>query len=534
MSTHHSSGTSTSRDTLARGTLIAAVLACFLAQYGVSSPAVINGAINADMHTSSTVLTWVSDAFMVPVTLFELSFGVLGDLFGRKRLLAIGSALMVIGGATAFLTPEGGTGVLLTGQVLSGLGAAALFPTSIAMIAHGTHTVRERAHGISMWAAALTTGGFVSPVIGGALAKLHHSGGEEASWRYGFLALAAFALISTIVTLTAAKNSSSPQGRSLDWPGQITVAVGLFALIYGVVQGSEDGWGNPLVIGAFVVAVIFLAAFVLIEQRVSKPLLQLDLFANRMFVVSAIVTVLAMFAYLGTAYATSIRISSIQEQSPLFTSIGFVLLNIMGVIIFPVSTKMIERFNPGMVLALGAALIGVGDLWLAAVPATNLSLWAIAVPLLICGAGFKTAVTAITVVAVNSVPTSKAGMASGTTSMLRDFGLTLGPAIVGAIALTRAGNAIVEKTTPAMEAGIHKLPADLQHAVSSPLGANAVPNPPNPLKEIAFHALSDAYQIGFLVCGVSALVAAVIAALLLRNQAHRDVFTEEEATAAAG
>jgi MFS family permease len=211
-----------------------------------------------------------------------------------------------------------------------------------------------------------------------------------------------------------------------------------------------------------------------------------------------------------------------------------VLLNIMGVIIFPVSTKMIERFNPGMVLALGAALIGVGDLWLAAVPATNLSLWAIAVPLLICGAGFKTAVTAITVVAVNSVPTSKAGMASGTTSMLRDFGLTLGPAIVGAIALTRAGNAIVEKTTPAMEAGIHKLPADLQHAVSSPLGANAVPNPPNPLKEIAFHALSDAYQIGFLVCGVSALVAAVIAALLLRNQAHRDVFTEEEATAEAG
>src|SRR3954453_7434156 len=213
---------------LSVGTLVAAAGAVAVAQIGLSIPAVINGYINQDLGTTSTQLTWVSDAFLVPVTLLELSFGVVGDLFGRKRLLAAGAALMVVGGLLGFFTPANGVGVLLTGQVISGIGAAAIFPTSIAMLAAGTHSVRERAHAISMWAAALTAGGFMSPVIGGLLAELHHSGGEFASWRYAFLAMAVLALVSSVLTLVAAQDSAAPEGRSLDWPGQITVAVALF------------------------------------------------------------------------------------------------------------------------------------------------------------------------------------------------------------------------------------------------------------------------------------------------------------------
>jgi MFS family permease len=538
---------------LSAGTLAAAVFACFVAQFGLSIPAVINGYINQDLGLSSTTLTWVSDAFLVPVTLFELSFGVVGDLFGRKRLLAIGSGLVIIGGLLGFLTPSDGVPVLLTGQVISGIGAAAIFPTSIAMLAAGTHTVHERAHAISIWAAALTAGGFMSPVIGGLLAELPHSGGEFASWRYAFLAMAVLALISTVVTLLVAENSAAPEGRALDWPGQIAVAIALFALLYAVIQGAEDGWGSPLVVGGFVVAVIGLVVFVMIERRVEKPLIQLELFSNRMFTVSAVVTVLAMFAYLGTAYATSIRLSAIQGYTPLQTSIGFVLLNIMGVILFPVSPRMLQRFNPGWVLAVGVSLIGIGDVALAAIPATNRSIVAIAIPLLVVGAGFKTAVTAITVVAVNSVPTPKAGMASGATSMLRDFGLTLGPAIVGAIALTSAANAIsakvaasppLQKALNAFYAAPSHVPADKKASVeaavgavkSGPLGANAVPShvpgpggklePFNPLKDIALHALSHGYAIGYLVCGIAALVAAAIAALMLGGRKATDAFIE--------
>jgi Na+/melibiose symporter-like transporter len=497
----------------------------------------------------------VSDAFLVPVTLLELSFGVVGDLFGRKRLLAAGALLMVVGGLFGFFTPSRGVGVLLTGQVLSGIGAAAIFPTSVAMLAAGTHNVKERAHAISIWAAALTGAGFISPVLAGLLARIHHSGTEYASWRYAFLAMAVLAAVSALITLTSAQNSSAPQGRSLDWPGQITIAVSLFALLYGVIQGAEDGWGSVTVVGAFVVAAIFMVVFVVIERRVDRPLIQLELFSNRIFTISAVVTVIGMFAYLGTAYDTSIRLSAIQEYTPLKTSIGFFCLNVMGVVLFPVSTRMIQRHNPGWVLAAGMGMIGLGDLVLAAIPATNLSIAAVAAPLLVVGAGFKLAVTSITVVAVNSVPTSKAGMASGATSMLRDFGLTLGPAIVGAIALTNAANAINAKiaASPSLQTALSHFYASPDHVPASqrpevegavaavqsgPLGQNGVPAqvpgpegkliPFNPLKDTAFHALSHAYAIGYLVCGIAALAAALIAALLLGGRPHHDAFVEVE------
>ena len=544
---------------LTTGTLVAAALAVAVAQIGLSIPAVLNGLFQQDLSTSSTQLTWISDAFLVPITLLELTFGVVGDLFGRKRLLAAGGVLMTIGSGLAFFTP-GVTAdhttrivVLFAGQIIAGLGAAAIFPTSVAMLAAGTHSVRERSHAISVWAAALTGAGFISPVIGGLLARVHHSGGQYASWRYAFAALALIGLVSAAVTLVFAENSSAPVGRSLDWPGQITFAIGLFGLLFGVIQGAEGGWGQGEVLLGFAVFVVFMLAFVAIERRTSSPLLQLELFTNRVFLVSAIVTVIGMFAYLGTAYTTSIRLSTIQGYSPLKTAIGFVCLNIMGVVLFPVSSRVIEKFNPGWTLAAGMGLIGIGDLVLSFIPATNLSIAAIAVPLLVVGAGFKLAVTSITVVAVNSVPTSKAGMASGATSMLRDFGLTLGPAVIGSIALGRAANEISAKiaasptlsaalqafnaapaTAPAAERGT--LAAAVGAVNSGPLGANGVPAtiplpggktaPFNPIKDVAFHALSNAYAIGYLVCAIAALVAAAIAAVLLGGRAYDDAFTD--------
>ncbi|WAC54552.1 MFS transporter [Gordonia sp. SL306] len=545
---------------LTGGTLLASVVAVMVAQIGLSIPAVLNGMIQRDLDTTSAQLTWVSAAFLVPITLLELSCGVLGDLFGRKRLLAIGSSLVTVGMLLAYLTPTGGSHAvqmtfLFGGQVIGGIGAAALFPTSVAMLAAGTHTVKERSKSISIWAAALTAGGFISPVMAGVLAELPHDGGENASWRYGFLGLAVLGAISTVITLAFARNSSSPKGRSLDIPGQVTVAIGLFALVFGVIQGSEGDWSSPLVVGSFVAAVVFLAAFVVIERRTAQPLVQLDLFANRVFVVTAIVTVLSMFAYLGTAYATSIRLSAIQGYSPLMTSVGFVCLNIMGVVLFPVSSRLLQHYNPGWILAVGAALIGVGDVALALIPATNLSIAAIAFPLLVIGAGFKLAVTSITSVSVNSVPTSKAGMASGMTSMIRDFGLTLGPSVIGAIALTRAASEISQNVAAspqltsaldAFNASPQNAPApaqaELQGAVnavnSGPIGANGVPStvtmpdgsihPLNPIKDVAFHALSNGYAIGYLVCGIAAILAAVIAAALLGGRPHHNVFADEE------
>jgi MFS family permease len=544
------------RYVLGPGTLTAAAIAVCLAQVALAIPAVLNGLFQQDLGPSSSQLTWISDAFLVPVCLLELTFGVLGDLFGRKRLLVGGALVLAAGEAVAVLTPGAGSStgtrvlVLWTGQIIAGIGAAALFPTSLAMVAAGTHTTHHRARSVAIWAAALSVGGTVSSVLGGLVAKLHFGTDPAAGWRWAFLVVLILALVSAVVSLALARDSSAPAGRSLDWPGQVTVAVALFALLYAVIQGPTSGWGSGQVLAGFIVAVVFGLGFILAERRSAAPLLRLDLFANRAFAVAAIVTVLAMFAFLGTAYATSIRLSAIQGFSPLKTSIAFLFLNGMALIQVTVTSRLLERYNPKWPLGGGCILMGAGALWLAAVPADGApapgqSLALVIVPFILVGAGFALAVTSVTAVAVNTVPNHLAGMASGSTNMLRDFGFTLGPAIVGAVALSQAAAEIARKLTASTAlrgalAAFNAAPAHVPaaqrpavegavHAVASgPLGANAVPAtvplpggktaPFNPLKDVAFHALSHAYSIGYLICGIAALLAALLTLLAAHGQ----------------
>jgi MFS family permease len=522
---------------LTPGTRVATALAVLVAQVGLAIPAVLNGLFQQNLHTTSSQLTWISDAFLVPVTLLELTFGVLGDLFGRKRLLVGGSLLMAVGELISVLTPAVGTSntaaiaTLWTGQALTGIGAAVLFPTSLAMVAAGTHTVQDRAKGIAIWAAALSSGGFVSPLLGGLVTKLSWGSDPTANWRWAFVAVGLLALASAAVAVSA-QNSSAPVGRSLDWPGQITIAVSLFALLFGVIQGATSGWSSPLVIGGFVVAVVFFAGFIAAERRSAAPLLRLSLFANRAFSVTSLVTVLGMFAFLGTAYSTSIRLSAIQEFSPLKTAVAFVLLQGFTLLLMPVTTKVIHSYSPRWPLCAGFLLIALGDVWIATQSSTHRSIWPIVVPLILVGVGFAFALSGVTAVAVNTVPNHLAGMASGTTSQLRDFGFTLGPAVIGAVALSLAASQIHDKlqASPALQAAMERFsaaaPPEAVGAVNSgPLGANAVAG--NPIQDVAFHALDHAYSIGYLVCGISALVAAALAAATLGGSAHRPMVTED-------
>jgi hypothetical protein len=462
---------------------------------------------------------------------------VLGDLFGRKRLLIGGSLLMAIGEAISVLTPTAGASntsavsLLWTGQALTGIGAAVLFPTTLAMVAAGTHTVRDRARGIAIWAAALSSGGFVSPLLGGLVTKLSWGGSSTAVWRWAFVAVGILALISAGVA-GLAQNSSAPEGRSLDWGGQITIAVSLFALLFAVIQGSTWGWSNGWVIGGFIAAVVFLALFIAAERRSAAPLLRLELFQSRAFSVNSIITVVGMFAFLGTAYSTSIRLSAIQGFSPMKTAIAFVLLQGFALVLMPLTARVIHFYNPRWALAGGFVLIGAGDLWIATQSAAHLSLWPIVAPLVLIGVGFAFALSGVTAVAVNTVPGNLAGMASGTTSQLRDFGFTLGPAVIGAIALSRAATDIQQKiaASPALQSALatfdKQAPPPVVGAVhSGPLGANAIAE--NPLKEIAFTALDHAYALGYIVCGIAALAAAALAAAGLRGTGHRPLVTEE-------
>jgi MFS family permease len=537
------------------GTLVAALLGVCTAQMAMAAPAALNGLFQQDLGTSSAQLTWISDAFLIPVCMLELTFGVLGDLFGRKRLLVGGALVIVVGQAMSVLIPGASLPsgarvpvlpVLWASLAIVGIGAAAVFPTSLAMITAGTHTAAARIRSISLWAAALSAGNAATPVLGSLAARLRFGSDPFAGWRWAFLMIMAVAVISAVVSHVSAADSSSPEGRSLDWLGQGTIAVALFAVMYAVVQGPSSGWRSWNIIGGFAVGAIFLVLFVLVERRSAAPLLRLDFFRNRNLAVTSVVTVIGMFAFLGIADSTSVRLSAIQGFSPAKTALAFLCFNGMAVIQLPATIRLLRQYSPKWSLSGGLALMACGALWLAAVPAADLSLVPVIPAFIIIGLGFALALTALSVIAVSTPPTHLAGMSSGTTSMLRDLGFTMGPAVIGAVALSQATAQIRQQlaASPALRSALSAFVASPAHAPaaqrpalqaavhavqSGPLGANAVPATRalpggqvvafNPLKQVAFDALSHAYSLGFIISGSAALLAALVTVIAMRSQA---------------
>ncbi|WP_225850383.1 MFS transporter [Streptomyces sp. HPF1205] len=507
-----SSATTTTGPGLTAGTLVAGLLAVCLAQIGLAIPATLNGLFQTDLHPAGSQLTWISDAFLLPVAVLELTFGLLGDLFGRKRLLVGGACLLAVGELVS--TTSSGIHQLWVGQALAGLGAAALFPTSLALLAAGTTSPAQRARVIATWAALLSTGGFLAPLLGGITATY-------GSWRWSFIVVTVIAALSAAVSAAFATDSRAPEGRSLDPAGQLTIGLGLFALLYAIIQGPEDGWGSPPIVTAFVLAAVFVAVFVFAERRARSPLLRLELFRNRAFAVASVVAVVGMFAFLGTAYAVSIRLGAIQDQRPMRTGLAFLLLNGVALVMLPVTERLLRTVTPRLLLAAGLVLMAAGDYWAATLHITDRSFLSLIVPLGLVGLGFAVTVSSITATAVNTVPLGLAGMASAATNLLRDFGFTLGPAIIGAVALSRAADGF--------SGALHssELPAPLKGAGGAILhqggplavnGASAADPHLARLHPMALDALGHGYAVGFVVCGCAALFSAVLAVVALRGR----------------
>ena len=495
--------TATVRPARVAGTLAAACVAVLVAQIANALPASLNGLFQTELHATGSQLTWITAAFMIAVVVFELTFGVLGDLFGRRKLQAAGGLVVVVGSVVSALAPD--VHVLWIGAALNGLGAGAMFPASLALVAAVTHTPERRARGIALWAGFLSAGAAVSPLLGGMFA-------EVGSWRGSFAIVAGLAVVTVVVTLLLSAESTVPEGRGLDIAGQVTFAIGLIAVLYALTQGAADGWGRPHIVTGFVVGVVFLAAFVAVERRAATPLLHLDLFRNRAFSVASVVTVVGMFAFLGSCFSFSIWLGAVQHQAPARVGIPLLLIQAPAFVLIPVISRLLARVNARWLLSVGFALMAVGA-WLASrLDVTNSSLVPMVVPALLIGVGFALSISSFTAVAINTVPLHLAGMASATTNLLRDLGFALGPIIVGAVALSTAGDklgaALATANLPPDQAG----PAAGVFQAGGPLAVNGLPPgaPGSAAHPLAGAALGSGFQAAFLACAIAALAAAVL------------------------
>ncbi|MFG2936872.1 MFS transporter [Streptomyces sp. NPDC048282] len=495
------------------GTLIACCLAVAAAQLCITVPSPINGEIQTAFGASGSQVAWVTSAFILPTAILELNFGVVGDLFGRKRLLVLGGFVLALG-ELLNATSQNIT-MLWIGQALAGVGAAALFPSSLAVIAAATPEEKDRAKAVSIWALSISLASAVGPLSSGILATV-------ADFRWAFVPPVVLGIAVGIAAWALVTDSRAPEGRALDWPGQISVAVGLTALLWGIIEGGDRGWSSPSIVFALALAAVALVGFVIAEKRAVSPMFNLELLRIPSFAAAAVVALTGMFGFIGTAYVVSIRLGAVMHLSALRAGMPFVILQLIPLLLAPVLSKMLTRVEPRWLLMGGLLPMAAGQFWIAALPITTTSLAAFIGPVLLLGVGFICVVSSLTSAAVNAVPIEMTGMASGATSLVREFGQGLGPAVISTVAMSAASSALVGKLSGA-DAGMEAAAGPL--AVVNAGGDSA--------RAAARDALAHGMSLGVVICGCASLLGAVVTLLLVRRSTARTTVTAPVPAASA-
>ncbi|MGV9711521.1 MFS transporter [Gordonia sp. NPDC003424] len=510
----------------ATATLVAASLSVMVAQIINALPGALNGTFQQEFGAVGSQLTWIAAAFMIPVVVFELTFGVLGDRYGHRKLVVGGSLLLVMGSLVATLAPT--VQWMWVASAINGLAAGAIFPASLALVASMGTTAHDRIRNIAIWAGFLSAGSAISPLIGGMLA-------DAGWWRGSYVFVMVVAVIAAVLTQLIAQESTKRPERRPDVWGQITFALGLIAVLFGLMQGPESGWGSTPVVAALVAGAVLLVVFVIIETKVSSPLLDLNLFRIRQFSVSSVVAVVGMFAFLGACYSTSMWLGPVQHQSPLSTGLMFLLLQGPAFVLIPVISRLQIRVAPHLLLTVGFGSMAVGAFVASRNDVTDPAVSAFVLPCLLVGIGFALTLSPITAVAVNSVPQNMTGTASAMTNLLRDLGFALGPVLVGAVALSSAADQLLAGLQTANLAPAQMGPAMGIAEAGGPLAVNSLPPgaPGAAAQPIAMQALGSGFAQAFVVVGVAAVAAAALSYFGLRVKRVRVDVTETAVSASA-
>ncbi|GAA3840501.1 MFS transporter [Streptomyces coacervatus] len=490
-------------------TLVMACLGMFVAYLPVTTVSVSLPTIQAALHASSSELTWVQSAFQLPMAAFILTAGVFGDVHGRKKVYLAGLAFAAVGAAIALSAQS--VEVLWVGQAFAGLGAAALLPSTLALISHAVPDPRKRATFVGLWAASLMAALAVGPMTAGVI--LDHT-----TWRWIYLPAIPVAVLTLAVAAPLVTDSRAPGERRLDWPGQITAAVAITALVYGVIEGGAASFTEGRVIAALSLAAVSAVAFVLAERRSPSPMLDLSLFRSPAFSATTLIAMITFLGLIGFFYVLSLYFGLVQRLDTLHAGYRLLVVCLTSLVVGPLAGRLMHKIPPRVMITTGL-LVTTGALFsLTSLDATT-GFGPLAWRLGLLGLGLGIVITPMTATAVASVPHHLAGMASAGNNAFRQVGGVLGPAILGTLLTTRSTNALsghlrdVGLTGPAA----HRI-TDVANADG--LGAVAGMNLGKDTGR-AMGALSESFLDGIHLCLIVAaclaLLAALVGAVLLRT-----------------
>ena len=483
-----------------RALVLAVNLGSFITILDISIVNVALPTMQAALRIDMAGLQWVVDAYALFLSAFMLSAGPLGDRYGRKRSWLAGVLLFTAGSALCGLADN--LTALLIGRAVQGVAGALLVPGALSLLTQAFPDPKERAQAIGIWASCNAISLIVGPMLGGVLVA-------HFNWQSIFLINLPVGALAIALGAWSITESAHPEHAAFDPAGQALSVLWLGALTYGLIAAGEHGWAAPQATVALAIAAVGLLAFLWVEHRAARPILPLGLFRDAGFAITNFASFVLGFSAYSSLFFFSLYLQHVQGLSPLATGWQLAPQFAAAGLVSLVFGRLNLRFGLPRLMIAGFAFIGLAMLGMTRFEAHTPYLVSGSL-LVLLGLGTGLAVPSTSMAVMATVPRERSGMASATMNALRQTGMTIGIALLGAL---MSGRAIEALTASLAQRGA----PDARALARAAITLHELPAQPANAAELAAAALAGGFHAAMLFAGAASLLAALLLLFLARG-----------------
>ena len=394
-------------------------------------------AIQRDLSIGVSQLEWVVTGYALSFAVLMLTGGKLADMFGRRRIFLLGLAVFTV--SSLFCGLAAGAEMLIVARVVQGVGAALMMPATLSIIT-ATFAPEERGAALGIWAGVSAMALAIGPLVGGLIT-------EHIGWNWIFYVNVPIGIIGIVAgRIIIRESKDTAHEQRLDVPGLLTSGIGLFALVYALIEGNSRGWTSPVILGLFALAAVMGIAFVLLELHQRLPMFDVTLFGNPTFAGANVVALLVALAMFGVFFFISLFMQNILGYSAVRAGAAFLPMTLLIIIVAPLAGRASDRVGSRWLMTGGLALVGASLLVFAQLQPDSTYL-ALLPAMILGGIGMASTMTPMTAAALSAVPVDKAGVGSGMLNTFRQVGGSLGIAVMGAILASGSNSALADGAT---------------------------------------------------------------------------------------
>ena len=501
--------------------LFALCLAALIINIDVTIVNVALPSLVRELGATTTNLQWIVDAYSLVFAALILAAGSISDRIGRKGVLLAGLGIFAAGSLAGSLatTPA----QLIAFRAVMGLGAAAIFPSTLSLIANVFTERAERAKAIGLWGATTGVGVATGPIVGGWL--LGHFW-----WGSVFVFMVPVAAFVAFMIALAVPTSRDPSTPPLDWRGLVLSSAGMGTLIFAIIQAPNWGWGSGRALSTLAAGVVIIAAFVVVERRIERPMLDVGLFKNLRFTAASGSITIGFFTLAGFTFLITQYFQFIHGFSALGTGVRLLPVATSIAVAAVVGTKLAVRIGNKAVVASGLAAFGATMLWISTVSHST-PYFILAGQMILGGGGLGLITAPATEAIMGVVPKEKAGVGSAVNDATRLFGAALGVAVIGSIAASLYGSrltASLPSHLPASALGAAKGSVGGALVAAQSLARGGFGSLATSLRAASTGAFLHSLSGSLVVAGVVALLGALMAALFLPSRPGLQAVVEQE------